>query len=59
MHDIRSRLETAGLEHRYTPANVLMKFVAVKMYYMPDGPKMSDVPKGVRELGKKIGIELS
>jgi hypothetical protein len=57
-HDIRSRLEAAGLEHRYTPANVLRKFAAVKMCYMPGGPRMSDVPKDVRDLGKKIGIEL-
>jgi hypothetical protein len=57
-HDIRLRLEAAGLEHRYTPINVLRKFAAVKMYYMSDGPKMSDVPKDVRELGAKLGIEL-
>jgi hypothetical protein len=57
-HDIHTRLETAGLEHRYSPANVLRKFAAVKMYHMSDGPKMSAVPKDVRELGEKIGIDL-
>jgi hypothetical protein len=57
-YDIRSKLEAAGLEHRYTPANVLRKFAAVKMYYLSNGPKISDVPKDVRELGAKIGIEL-
>ena len=57
-HDIHAWLEAADLEHRYTPANVLKKFAAVKMYYMSDGPKMSDVPKDVRDLGAKIGIEL-
>jgi len=58
-HDIHLRLEAAGLEHRYSPANVLRKFAAVKMYYMSDGPKMSAVPKDVRELGTEIGIELA
>lgn len=58
-HDIRTRLEAAGLEHRHTPADILRKFAAVKMCYMPDGPKISDVPKDVRELGKRIGIELN
>jgi hypothetical protein len=57
-HDIRARLETAGLEHRYTPANILRKFAAVKMYYLSGGPRMSDVPKDVRELGKRTGLEL-
>ena len=57
-YEIHSRLEAAGLDHKYTPSNVLRKFAAVKMYHMPDGPKMSDIPKDVRELGEKIGIEL-
>lgn len=56
--EVRSWLEGADLCSRYSPEDVLRKFSAVKVYYTDNGPVLSDVPKDVREIGRKIGLEL-
>lgn len=56
--EIRSWLEAAGLEGRYTPKDVLRSFAAVKVCHTDKGMLVPSIPKDVRDLSAKLGIDL-
>lgn len=56
--EIRSWLESNDLDGRYTPYDLLRKFASVKMCYTGKGPVIPFIPKDVRDLASKLGVEI-
>lgn len=57
--ELRDMLRKGGLESRLTPHSLLRRFSAVKVFHTPQGRVASDVPKDVRDVASKIGVELT